>query len=345
MKKLLITGGAGFIGCNAVTSFTQSGWDVAVVDNLSREGARQNLDWLRDNERFIFHEADVRDPNKLDDIVKLEKPDAVLHLAGQVAVTTSVENPREDFEVNALGTFNLLEAVRRFAPEAAVIYSSTNKVYGHLDNVRAVENNRRYELPDLPNGISEMQPLDFHSPYGCSKGSADQYMIDYHRIYGLRTVTMRQSCIYGYRQFGIEDQGWVAWFTIALAMGKPVTIYGNGKQVRDVLFIDDLIQAYSLAIERADKVAGAAFNIGGGSHNTLSLLEFVDILQELAGKTMPVSYDDWRPGDQPIYISDITKAETSLGWTPKIKVREGLQRLHDWVESNREMFVRIYQGG
>lgn len=224
-----------------------------------------------------------------------------------------------------------------------MIYSSTNKVYGHLGQVRAVEGDRRYELVDAPDGIPETQVLDFHSPYGCSKGAADQYVVDYNRIYGLRTVNMRQSCIYGYRQFGIEDQGWVAWFTIALALGKPVTIFGNGKQVRDVLFIDDLVEAYAAAIENIERIAGQSFNIGGGASNTLSLLEFVEILEELSGRTMQVSYDDWRPGDQPIHISDVRKAKNLLGWEPRTGVRQGLQLLYDWVKTNREMFVEIYQ--
>ncbi len=313
MRKLLVTGGAGFIGCNAVSTFARQGWDVVVLDNLSRAGARQNLKWLLDQATFTFHETDVRDARKLEDIVQSVKPDAVVHLAAQVAVTTSVEEPRNDFEINALGTFNVLEAIRKYAPEAITIYSSTNKVYGHLGEVRSVEKERRYELCDMPDGIPETQVLDFHSPYGCSKGAADQYVVDYHRIYGLRTVNMRQSCIYGYRQFGIEDQGWVAWFTIAMALGKPVTIYGNGKQVRDVLFVDDLVEAYAAAIENIERVAGQSFNIGGGAAHTLSLLEFIEILEELSGKTMQVSYDEWRPGDQPIYISDVTKAAEVLG--------------------------------
>jgi CDP-paratose 2-epimerase len=235
---------------------------------------------------------------------------------------------------------NVLEAVREHSLETIVLNASTNKVYGKLPALELKEDAMRYSLPDLPNGVGETQPLDFHSPYGCSKGAGDQYIIDYARIYGLRTVNFRQTCIYGYRQFGVEDQGWVAWFLIAHASGQPVTIYGDGKQVRDILFIDDLIDCYLAAVERIDQVAGMTFNIGGGPQNTLSLLELLDIMEQHSGARVQYSFEDWRPGDQPVYVSDISKAKQLLDWQPKIAVNEGLKRLQEWVGRNIQMFSR-----
>jgi CDP-paratose 2-epimerase len=261
----------------------------------------------------------------------------VLHLAAQVAVTTSVLEPRHDFEVNALGTFNLLESVRRLAPDAVLLYASTNKVYGGLESEGVEEHGRRYRFRRVA-GIPETQPLDFHSPYGCSKGAADQYVRDYARIYQLRTVCFRQSCIYGYRQFGVEDQGWVAWFTIAAVTGQPVTIYGDGKQVRDLLFVDDLVDAYDAAVARAEAVRGGVFNLGGGPEHTLSLLELVDMLEHLTGRPLHPRFADWRPGDQPVFVADISRARSALGWQPQVDVRTGLQRLYSWVEENRTLF-------
>jgi CDP-paratose 2-epimerase len=234
----------------------------------------------------------------------------------------------------------VLEAVREHSPETIVLNASTNKVYGNLPALELREAAKRYSLPDLPNGVGEKQPLDFHSPYGCSKGAGDQYMLDYARIYGLRTVNFRQSCIYGYRQFGVEDQGWVAWFLIAHASGQPVTIYGDGKQVRDILFIDDLIDCYVAAIERIDQVAGMTFNIGGGPRNTLSLLELLEFMEQYSGIRVEHSFEDWRPGDQPVYISDLGRAKQDLNWQPKICVSEGIARLQDWVTQNIQMFTR-----
>ena len=268
MKSILITGGAGFIGVNSARYFLKKGWTVILLDNLSRQGAAENLRWLSGKAQFRFERADVRDRETIHCIMDEVRPDVVLHLAGQVAVTTSVENPREDFEINALGTLNVLEAIRGATPTSFFINAATNKVYGKMEDVGAVDRNGRYEYEKLPNGVSEDQPLDFHSPYGCSKGVADQYSIDYARIYGLQTVSFRQSCIYGPRQFGIEDQGWVAWFTIASVIGKPITIYGDGKQIRDVLHVEDLARAYEAAWECREKVAGQALNIGGGPCNT-----------------------------------------------------------------------------
>jgi CDP-paratose 2-epimerase len=262
----------------------------------------------------------------------------VLHLAGQVAVTASVTDPRTDFEINALGTFNVLEAMRLAGLRAPLIYSSTNKVYGGMEQV-AVASGRRYGYAALPHGVSEEQPLDFHSPYGCSKGAGEQYVRDYHRIYGLQTVVFRQSCIYGYRQFGGEDQGWVAWFAIAAQTGRPITVYGDGKQVRDILFIEDLLDAYDAAAARIATVAGRIYNVGGGPENVISLLDLLEHLEQQGGRPLPYQYSDWRPGDQRIYISDIRRAHRELQWTPKVTWQLGLNLLYDWVAANLELFT------
>jgi CDP-paratose 2-epimerase len=262
----------------------------------------------------------------------------VLHLAGQVAVTTSVSDPRLDFEGNALGTFNVLEAARLASIQAPIIFSSTNKVYGGMEEAGVVERNDRYAYADLDTGVNEQQPLDFHSPYGCSKGAADQYVRDYARIYGLETVVFRQSCIYGYRQFGVEDQGWVAWFIIAALLGRPITVYGDGKQVRDVLFIDDLLDAFDAAAANIQTCKGQVFNIGGGPANVMSLRELLDYLGERQQRPVPYEHADWRPGDQRVFVSDISKAREQLEWAPGICVKQGLDRLYDWVSSNKELF-------
>jgi CDP-paratose 2-epimerase len=329
--KIFITGGAGFIGCNCAARFLNEGHDVVVFDNLSRFGSEANLDWLKSKGEFRFIKGDIRDFQALKSYFK-ENPEteAVIHLAAQTAVTTSIENPREDFDVNALGTLNLLEAVKLCKGDPAVIYSSTNKVYGSLDHLKVALNGSRYELVDLPNGISENAPLDFHSPYGCSKGAADQYVMDYHRMYGLRTVVFRQSCIYGPRQFGVEDQGWVAWFIISAVRGDPLTIYGDGRQVRDVLEITDLIQAFEQAIERVDVAQGAVYNIGGGRENRLSLLELVQMIEHRLGRKIPYRFDSWRAGDQKVYVSDIGKCKDELGWEPRISVKDGFEKLYAW---------------
>jgi CDP-paratose 2-epimerase len=317
MKSILITGGAGFIGVNAARHFHERSWAVTILDNLSRRGASKNLEWLRRQQQTRFEQADIRDSGAMERIVDELRPSAVLHLAAQVAVTTSVTNPREDFETNALGTFNVLEAIRSKSPESFFINASTNKVYGKMDDIGVVERNGRYEYSDLPNGVDEDRSLDFHSPYGCSKGAADQYAIDYARIYGIRSVTFRQSCIYGTRQFGIEDQGWVAWFTAVL--GKPITIYGNGKQTRDLLNVQDLARAYEAAFERREVVTGQAFNIGGGPTNILSLLELIRYLEEDLNVRAPLQWSDWRPGDQPVFVSNLEKAKRLLEWEPRFQ--------------------------
>jgi len=338
MKSILITGGAGFIGINSARYFASRGWTVTIVDNLSRRGGNDNLTWLRGNYSVRLEQLDVRNADAMTHVVADVKPDVVLHLAAQVAVTSSVVNPREDFEINALGTFNVLEAVRLEKADTFFIYASTNKVYGKMEDVAVGERNGRYEYLDLPQGISETQPLDFHSPYGCSKGVADQYALDYHRIYDLRTVVMRQSCIYGTRQFGIEDQGWVAWFTIAAVLGKALTIYGDGKQIRDVLHVDDLARAYEAAIENQADVSGQAFNLGGGAANTLSLRELLSHLERQLEIKIPYKTADWRPGDQPVFVCDLAKAKRMLHWQPEISVHDGVSMLSDWVAANAKLF-------
>jgi CDP-paratose 2-epimerase len=338
--KWIITGGAGFIGCHAAARFHGAGHRVIVVDNLSRRGADLNLAWLREQGVREFVRADIRDAQAMNDLVdEHADADAILHLAGQVAVTTSVADPRTDFEINALGTLNVLEAVRtRTAGRMAVLYSSTNKVYGELEHVPVVEQHGRYTYEGRPEGVDEREPLDFHSPYGCSKGAGDQYVHDYARIYGLRTVCFRQSCIYGTRQFGIEDQGWVAWFCIAATLGRPFTIYGDGKQIRDVLWVDDLIDAYERALERIEAVKGEVFNIGGGPANTLSLRELVALLERELGRPLNPGFADWRPGDQRVFVASIHKAKQHLGWKPAVAADEGVHKLLAWVRDNKALF-------
>jgi CDP-paratose 2-epimerase len=336
----LVTGGAGFVGANLVHSLLADGHEVIVFDALARRGAERNLAWLRSRQpraplRVI--EGDVRDFAAVQAAAR--DADVIYHLAGQVAVTTSVVDPRTDFEVNALGTLNVLEAARRSGRRPVVVFTSTNKVYGGLEGVAVVERATRYAYRDLPHGVPESHPLDFHSPYGCSKGAADQYVRDYARIYGLPTVVFRMSCIYGPRQFGTEDQGWLAHFMIAAATGQPITIYGDGKQVRDVLFVDDLVRAFRLAVEKIETTAGQVYNIGGGPANTLAVWrEFGELLAELKDAPIPVRFDSWRPGDQPCYVSDIRKAGRHLGWRPAVSTETGLRRLWDWVSSNPALF-------
>lgn len=337
-RTILITGGAGFIGVNSANYFAANGWHVIVLDNLSRKGAKLNLDWLKAQYNVAFEQADVRDADDITRIIKNHQPEVVLHLAAQVAVTTSVIDPREDFDINALGTLNVLEAIRLQSPDSFFINASTNKVYGKMEELGIIERNGRYEYEHLISGVSETQTLDFHSPYGCSKGVADQYAIDYARVYGLQTVTLRQSCIYGPRQFGIEDQGWVAWFTIAALLDKDITVYGDGKQIRDVLHVEDLIQAYQAAINNKEIVTGKAINVGGGPDNTLSLLELLDHLRKTLAKPVDVKWDDWRPGDQPVFVCDLQRADKLLNWQPKIIVNDGVLKLIHWVKDNAALF-------
>ena len=335
----LITGGAGFIGCNLAHALLARGEQVTIFDNLSRPRTPLNLAWLQQQhgERLRFIEADIRDFTALSAAV--DGHDTIFHLAGQVAVTTSVLNPREDFMINALGTLNVLEAARQAPTPPIVFYASTNKVYGGMEHVAVVEEPTRYAYRDMPGGVTEEQPLDFHSPYGVSKGTGDQYVRDYARIYGMHTVVFRQGCIFGPRQFGVEDQGWAAHFVIAALLGRPITIYGDGKQVRDMLYIDDLVAAYLAALKQIDRASGQIYTLGGGPPNALSIwAEFGQLLERLIGRKIAVHYGPWRPGDQPVYISALDKAARELGWQPNVSVEMGMARLVAWVEANRALF-------
>lgn len=340
MRHYLVTGGAGFIGSNYVHRLVSRGEKVTVFDNFSRGGANRNLEWLHKSfgeEAFNVVVGDTRNASLITETAR--DADVIVHLAGQVAVTTSVTDPRDDFESNAVGTFNTLEAARLSRRNPIFMYSSTNKVYGGMEEVELFEEPTRWRYKDLVHGCPETQPLDFHSPYGCSKGTGDQYVRDYARIYGLRSVVFRQSCIYGPRQFGIEDQGWVAWFIIASITGRPITVYGDGKQVRDILNVEDLLNAYDAAVEKIDIASGNVYNLGGGPGNVMSVwYEFGPILEKLLGDTLEVARGDWRPGDQRVFYADIRKAEHELGWSPQIGVEEGIHRLYDWVKENRELF-------
>lgn len=339
MNKILITGGAGFIGINLAARALEKKMAVVIIDNLSRNGSKKNLDWLKHIGKFTFINCDVSNFKKLKEaIVPHKNVDTIVHLAAQVAVSRSIANPKSDFKNNLIGTFNILEILRQEKIKPLLVYASTNKVYGDIKSARVTQNATRYHCQKYPLGIPESMPLDFYSPYGCSKGAAEQYVHDYHRIFGIPTVVMRQSCIYGPRQFGQEDQGWLAWFIIASLLEKPITIYGNGKQVRDVLYIDDLVDAYLLAINKSEKVAGKIFNIGGGPQNSISVWEeFGPLLQNLMGKKIKVIKKVQRPGDQPFYISDIRLIKKELGWKPKVSPKVGVKKLYDWVIKNRNL--------
>jgi CDP-paratose 2-epimerase len=339
--KLLITGGAGFIGTNFADYFVKKGWEVTVLDNLSRRGSAENLAWLQQTYPAIrFVKADIRTDNKILE-EEVGQHDALFHLAAQVAVTTSVQNPREDFEINVLGTLNVLEAIRTTGAKPILVFASTNKVYGGMEEIVIEEKADRHVYRDLPAGIAETQQLDFHSPYGCSKGTADQYVRDYSRIYGMKNVVFRQSCIYGPRQYGIEDQGWIAWFTIAALLKRPITIYGDGKQVRDVLHVNDLARAYELAVEKIDDVRGEVFNVGGGANYALAVKEVFPLLEKFLGRPVPFTFGDWRPGDQPVYISDIAKVKAKMGWEPHVSPEEGIKTLFDWCQKHTDIFTKL----
>jgi CDP-paratose 2-epimerase len=343
--RFLITGGAGFIGSNAARRFRELGHEVVVLDNFSRPASRFNRAWLESLQSGIrFVEADVRDRPALG--AALSDPyDVVLHLAGQVAVTTSILDPVTDHDVNALGTFYLLEELRRrYADRPGeaplLIYASTNKVYGHLSTGEVLRDGR-WDFRDLPAGVSEEEPLSFESPYGCSKGAADQYVIDYHRSFGLPTVALRQSCIYGPRQFGEEDQGWVAWFALAAVFGLPITFYGDGLQVRDLLWVEDLTALYLAAAENRDRVAGRAYNVGGGPAFRLSLAELMRILEDRLGRQIPIARAPTRLGDQPVFYCNVDRAARDLNWRPRVSPAEGVDRLLAWIRDNRDEIARF----
>jgi CDP-paratose 2-epimerase len=340
-QKILITGGAGFVGCNLANHFLNKGYEVTVFDNLSRKGTEKNIEWLKSNHKnkLEFIKNDIRNFDSLVDAVR--DKDFIFHTAGQVAVTTSIKNPREDFEINALGTLNVLEAVRKNNSNPFIIFTSTNKVYGNnVNKIPLIKKETRYEFTDskYKNGIPENFPTDAdeHTPYGSSKYAADIYVRDFSTIYGLRTVTFRMSCIYGTRQFGNEDQGWVAYFIISSFFNKPMVIYGDGKQVRDILFIDDLVRVFELACQNVKGTNGNVYNIGGGAKNTISLLELLDLLKNF-GLNPKYKFDDWRPADQKVYISDIKKAN-EFGWIPKITPEIGVKTLLEWVKENKKLF-------
>ncbi len=318
-RRIVITGGAGFLGVNAAVHMIEVGWHVTLLDNLSRPGTERNLKWLitQHPTHTTFIKEDVRNASALSEHVKSQ--DAILHLAGQVAVTTSLMDPVTDFDVNAGGTLNLLEATRKHNPDAPFVFASTNKVYGKLENNNAA--------------CKESQPIDFHSPYGCSKGAADQYVRDYARCFHMNTVVLRQSCIYGAHQYGTEDQGWVAHFVHSILNGRPLTIYGDGTQVRDLLDARDLSALYEAVINNIDKTRGEVYNVGGGRPNQRNLLEVIDQIGELTNTKPKYTFADWREGDQAFYVSDITKAKEHLDWAPQIAFDRGLKDLVAWAAS------------
>ena len=343
----LITGGAGFVGTNLAHRLLSQGRPVRLYDNLARPGVEQNLRWLRDThgERLQVVQADVRDAEALQRAVR--GVGQVFHLAAQVAVTTSLLDPIEDFEVNARGTLNLLEAMRACPSPPSLVYTSTNKVYGGLPDIPLRVRGRRYEPENTDiraNGIGEARPLDFHSPYGCSKGAADQYVIDYARTFGLPAVVFRMSCIYGPHQFGTEDQGWVAHFLIRALTGQPITLYGDGMQVRDVLYVEDLVNAFLLAQANIGTLTGQAFNIGGGASNTISLLDLIEMIGESDGRTPEVRFDEWRPGDQRYYVSDTRRFQDATGWAAKTDAGRGVDRLAAWLCEARGLDRRAFAG-
>lgn len=336
---VLITGGAGFVGTNLADHLLTSGRQVVILDNFSRAGVDQNALWLQKrhgrNVKIIV--GDVRD--RMDVRRALENVEHVFHFAAQVAVTTSLVDPRCDYEINCGGTLNVLEQIRGMEQPPSLIYTSTNKVYGGLEDVALTRQGDRYVPVDpviAENGVHEARPLDFHTPYGCSKGAAEQYVLDYSRSFGLRTIVFRMSCIYGPHQFGNEDQGWVAHFLIRALESKPITLYGDGLQVRDILFADDLVQAFLLAWRDIGKLAGNAFNIGGGVERTLSLLELVDIITRMTGNRPALYFDGSRTGDQRYYVSDTAKFRHATGWKPNVAPRSGIRKLYDWLIEARQ---------
>jgi CDP-paratose 2-epimerase len=332
---ILVTGGAGFIGCNIADTLAARGMPVLIFDNMSRRGADEHVCWLKERhgDQIEIEVADIRDPEAVKRTVS--RASAVLHLAGQVAVTTSLDGPADDFEINARGTLNVLESVRLQNPHAPVVFASTNKVYGRLLNKGGfVRRRHRYVASDtrFTAGVSETAAIDLHSPYGCSKGAADQYVYDYARVYGLRTAVLRMSCIYGPRQFGTEDQGWIAHFMLQSIRRCPITIFGDGLQVRDTLHIDDAVDAWLRILDGIDAVRGRIFNLGGGPKNAISLLELLDLIAQSRGERPEVRFSGWRPGDQPWYVSDIRALATAVGWQPRVTLRDGLRTLERWLE-------------
>ncbi len=338
--KYLITGGCGFLGSNIASEILKQGDELIVFDSLYRFGSYQNKEWLETQGEFIFIHGDIRNTNDVERTIKIHKPNIIYHLAGQVAMTTSILDPRIDMEVNIGGSFNLLNAVRLYSPESTIIYSSTNKVYGDLEQFTYRETDSRYECIEKLNGFDESVNLDFHSPYGTSKGSADQYMLDFARIYGLKTVVFRHSSMFGGRQFATYDQGWIGWFTqqaINIKKGRqkePFTISGNGKQVRDIAYASDMIDLYLMASKKIDNIKGQAFNVGGGMNNSSSLLELFSFLEKELDITMPYTKLPFRESDQRVFVADLTKAKELIDWKPKVSKEEGIRKMIDWVKNN-----------
>lgn len=334
--KYLITGGCGFLGSNLANEILLRGDELVIFDNTSRTGTQKNLEWLKSVGSFTFVHGDIRNANDVDRLIQIQKPDVVFHLAGQVTMTGSITDPRKDFETNALGTFNVLESIRKHSPSCAVLYSSTNKVYGDLEELTYVEGVKRYVLPQFPEGLPETISLNFSSPYGCSKGSADQYMLDYNRIHGLKTVVFRHSSMYGSRQYSTIDQGWLGWFCEQAVKTKEdpthtFTISGNGKQVRDVLHADDMVALYFSAVKKINDIKGQAFNIGGGAGFSLSLLELFDILEKELAITLNYTMLPARESDQKVFIADIQKAKKLIDWVPKVTPQEGIKNMIKWT--------------
>lgn len=343
---ILITGGAGFVGVNLADSFLCQGKRVMILDNLSRAGVFNNLEWLAKKypSNLLIQIADIREKGILKKVVS--NAEAVFHFSAQVAVTTSVVDPEHDFDINLEGTFNVLEAIRKSKNKPPIIFTSTNKVYGNLREIEYETVKTRIQPTDKnlqKRGVNETQNLDFHSPYGCSKGAADQYVLDYCKSFGLKSVVFRMSCIYGLHQFGNEDQGWVAHFLISALSGNPITIYGNGKQVRDILFIHDLVRAFQLALKKINTLSGEVFNIGGGPDNTVSLIELLKMIEKLTGNSIDISFEDWRVGDQYYYVSDTSKFEKATGWKANYSVEKGVRRLMDWLLEHREELQLVYK--
>lgn len=339
--KLLVVGGCGFLGSNLAAHGIETGYDVTVFDNLSRFGASSNREWLNTLGRYTFIHGDTRNKNDMENLIRNGQFDAVFHLAGQVAMTTSIADPYKDFEINTMGALNLLDSIRKYSHDTAVFFSSTNKVYGDLDQYSYKETETRYVCNEFQNGFDESIPLDFRSPYGCSKGAADQYMLDFNRIFGVKTTVFRHSSMYGSRQFATYDQGWIGWF-VEKAIEKyrnqncePFTISGNGKQVRDILHAKDMISLYYTALENVDRVCGQAYNIGGTIEQSLSLLELFDLLNKILDIKMEYVQLPPRQSDQKVFVADITKIRERIGWEPKVSALEGVSKMVEWVKEMR----------
>jgi len=333
-KKIYITGGLGFIGYNCYKFFNKKGFKIKLVDNLSRKTSKINLQRIRKKNKYIFEKIDIKVFSKLKKSIQSFNPDYIINCAGQVAVTTSIINPRADFENNALGTFNILEVIRTTNLKTKLIHLSTNKVYGNLEHLKTKEIKEKYIFKNLNTGIDEKVNLDFYSPYGCSKGSAEQYVIDYKRIYNLNTYVIRQSCIYGPDQYGLEDQGWVSWMTLCSILNKKINVFGNGKQVRDLLYIDDLVDLFYKILKSKKKIKNNVFNCGGGPTNALSILQLFKILERINKKKLKRSFKVKRKGDQKIFISNNSRLKKIFGWKPRINKEKGISLMHKWMHNN-----------